>query len=199
MMMDDFDYDVLGNISDKLSHISEILEKLLAEQQKANLAFENVGEEISFKQEFVCRNLNEFDRTYLNDNTTLFLGFGKKDVKELVNQFASSVGSDVKYVPSITEPGEFVSAITSCKENDFMLFNCGGITKSQELLNVITDVIADGQITITIGKGPGARVVTLDIPKVNYVFFESTCFYVPKILRDEIDYCVWNESDRKRV
>ena len=196
-MMDDFDYDVLGNISDKLSHISETLEKLLAEQQKANLVFENVGEEIGFKQEFVCRNLNEFDRTFLNDNTTLFLGFGKKDVKELVNQFASSVGSDVTYVPSITEPGEFASAITSCKENDFILFNCGG--KSQELLNVITDVIADGKITITIGKGLGARVVTLDAPKINYVFFESTCFYVPKILRDEIDYCVWNGSDRKRV
>lgn len=198
-MMDDFDYDVLGNISDKLTHISETLEKLLAEQQKANLAFENVGEEISFKQEFVCRSLNEFDRTFLNDNTTLFLGFGKKDVKELVNQFAASVGSAVKYVPSVPSPGEFAAAVNNCQENDFLLLNCGGITKSQELLNVITDVIADGQIHFTIGKGAGARDVLLDIPKIHYVFFESTCFYVPKILRDEIDYCVWNESDRKRV
>lgn len=48
--MDDF--DILENISDKLSYISNVLEKLLAEQQKANLVFENVGEEISFKQEF---------------------------------------------------------------------------------------------------------------------------------------------------
>ena len=153
----------------------------------------------SFKQEFVCRSLNEFDRTFLNDNTTLFLGFGKKDVKELVNQFAASVGSAVKYVPSVPSPGEFAAAVNNCQENDFLLLNCGGITKSQELLNVITDVIADGQIHFTIGKGAGARDVLLDIPKIHYVFFESTCFYVPKILRDEIDYCVWNESDRKRV
>ncbi len=198
-MMDDFDYDVLGNISDKLTHISETLEKLLAEQQKANLAFENVGEEISFKQEFVCRSLNEFDKTFLNNNTTLFLGFGKKDVKELVNEFAISVGSDVKYVPTVTAPGEFAAAVNNCQENDFLLFNCNGITKSHELLNVITDTIADGQINLTIGKGVGARSVLLDLPKIHYVFFESTCFYVPKILRDEIDYCVWNESDRKRA
>lgn len=39
----------------------------------------------------------------------------------------------------------------------------------------------------------------VNIPKLHYVFFESNCFHVPKIQRDEIDYCVWNESDRKRV
>lgn len=194
---DDSNYDVLENISDQLSNISKTLEKLLYEQQKTNLAFENAGRKISFKQEFVCRSLNEFDRTFLNDNTTLFLGFGIKDVKELINQFAASVGSGVKYVPSITDPDEFAATITLCKENDFILFNCDGITKSQELLNVITDIIADGQITINIGKKPKEKVVTLDVPKVNYVFFESTCVYVPKILRDKIDYCVWNESDKK--
>ena len=199
MMKDDFSYDVFENISDKLTHISETLEKLLAEQQKANLAFENVGEEISFKQEFVCKNLNEFDRDFLNDNTILFLGFGKKDVKELVNQFAISVGSDVKYVPFITAPSEFIAVVNDCKENDYLLLNCSGIIKSQELLNVITDAIGDGQINFTIGKGAIARSVVLDIPKIHYIFFESTCFYVPKILRDEIDYCVWNENDRKRV
>lgn len=197
--MDDFDCDVLENINDKLSHISETLEKLLAEQQKANLAFENVGEEISFEQEFICRSLNELDRTILNNNTTLFLGFRKKDVKELVNQFANSVNSNVKYVPSVTAPGEFVAVVTNCQENDFLLLNCSGITKSQELLNFISDIIADGQIPVNIGKGTGAKAVLLDIPKMHFVFFESTCFYVPKILRDEIECCVWNENDRKRV
>lgn len=198
-MRDDLDYDVLGNISDKLTHISEILEKLLAEQQKANLAFENVDEEISFKEEFVCCHLNEFDRTFLNGNTILFLGFGKKDVKELVNKFASSLGANVTYLSSVTAPGEFAAAVNSCQENDFLLLNCSGIIKSQELLNVITDVIADGQINLTIVKGPGARNVLLDVPQIHYVFFESTCFYVPKMLRDEMDLCIWNESDRKRV
>lgn len=37
-MKADFDYDVLGNISDKLTHISETLDKHLVERKKANLA-----------------------------------------------------------------------------------------------------------------------------------------------------------------
>lgn len=119
--------------------------------------------------------------------------------KQPVNQFANSVNSNVKYVPSVTAPGEFVAVVTNCQENDFLLLNCSGITKSQELLNFISDIIADGQIPVNIGKGTGAKAVLLDIPKMHFVFFESTCFYVPKILRDEIECCVWNENDRKRV
>ena len=135
---------------------------------------------ISFKNEFVCNDLKSFDRTVLDDNTTLFLGFNKKEIKKIVYQFATSIGSNVKYISSITELDEFVSAIAACKENDFILFNCGGITKSQEILSVITDVINDGQITITIWKGLEARVVTLDVPKLNYIFLRQLAYMFPK-------------------
>lgn len=198
-IMDDFDYDVLESIDNKLKHISDILEKLLYEQQKANLAFENVGEEISFKKEFVCSDLKEVDNTLLNYNTTLFLGFEKKKVKELVNRFAVSIGSSVKYVPFLETSSEFASYITSCQENDILLLNCAGITKSQKIYSIITDAISDGQISITCGKGISANNFLLDIPKVYFVFVESTYYYVPKILRDEIDFCIWNENDRKKV
>ena len=66
------------------------------------------------------------------------------------------------------------------------------------MLNLITDTIDDGKLEIKLGKGTSARTVSLDLPKLNYIFFETTCFLVPRILRDAIDCCIWNKNDRKK-
>ena len=124
----------------------------------------------------------------------MLLGFRKQDVKRFVKQ----IGTNATYVPTVDNQGDFGAIVTNCKENDTLLFNCSGISKAQNMLNLITDTIDDGKLEIKLGKGTSARTVSLDLPKLNYIFFETTCFLVPRILRDAIDCCIWNENDRKK-
>ena len=188
--------EMLGNIetaSKQLPRITELLEELLVEQQRTNLAFDNIGEDITFKEEFVCKELSDVDVSLLAGKNLLFLGFRKQDVKK----FAEQIAANVTYVPVIDNQGDFASVITNCKENDTLLINCSGIKKSQNMLNFITDVMHDGKLELKLGKGMSAKTISLDIPKLNYIFFETTCFLVPRVLRDAIDCCIWDEKDKK--
>lgn len=187
-------HECLDGVNKQLLHISELLEKILVEQQRTNLAFDNIGEEIAFKEEIVCRELSDVDFSKLTEKNLFFLGFRKQDVKK----FAEQIGTNVIYVPSVENQGDFGAIVTKCKDNDTLLFNCGGINKSQELLNLITDTIDDGTLNMKFGKGASAKAINLDLPKINYIFFETTCFLVPRVLRDAIDCCIWNENDKKR-
>ena len=94
--------------------------------------------------------------------------------------------------------GDFASIVTRFEEGTVLLINCAEIDKSQETLSGITDAIGDGFFTIHIGKGEAARQVNMDIPKMHYIFFETSCFNLPRALRDGIDLCIWNEVDKKR-
>ncbi len=189
-MINGFEY--FEEVSKKLTDISDLLEKILVEQQRANLAFENIGEEMLFKEEFVVSELSEVNAYSLSEKNILFLGFRKQDVKQFVNQIVPNV----RYIPSVEREGDFAAVVTNCNDNDLLLFNCDGITKSQTLLNLITDTIDDGKLDMQIGKGSSARYVTLDLPKINYAFFETTSFLVPKVLRDAVDCCIWNKNDK---
>ena len=48
-MMEEFDYNVLLDINDKLTDISDTLEKLLEEQYRKKVHNENSNEEVTFK------------------------------------------------------------------------------------------------------------------------------------------------------
>ena len=193
--MDEFDFEELKS---KLSEISATLLLILDEQRRSNIAIENIGDDISFSNECICRDLSEVKVDGFDDNTVLFLGFRKKDVKQFVSEYAAKSNKQYKYIDAIESMGDFTSIVTSCEEGTVLLINCAGIDKSQETLSGITDAIGDGFFTIHIGKGGAARQVNMDIPKMHYIFFETSCFNLPRTLRDGIDLCIWNEVDKKR-
>lgn len=197
-MMDDFDNDILENISDKLTDITELLEKLVEEQYRAKLEFDNVREEIKFKNEFVCCDLDDVDKNLLANNTLLFLGFSRKAVRNLVYNFTESIGANVRYATSIKNIGEFASLVNSCMENDYVLIDCSDMTPSVELLNGITEAIEEDTLSIKIGKGSSTRFLILDIPKIHYILFDTTYFNISKQLRNVIDCCIWNEDERNK-
>ena len=84
--MDEFDFEELKS---KLSEISATLLLILDEQRRSNIAIENIGDEISFSNERICRDLSEVKVDGFDDNTVLFLGFRKKDVKQFVSEYAT--------------------------------------------------------------------------------------------------------------
>lgn len=185
-------------LKSKLDEISATLLQILDEQRKSNIAMENIGDEISFSSERICCDLREANYDGFDDNTVLFLGFRKKDVKQFVSEYAVKTSRPYKYIAAIESMSDFASIVTSCKEDTVLLINCAGINKSQKTLSGITDTLGDGFITIPVGKGGSAQQVNLDIPKLHYVFFETSCFNLPRTLRDGIDLCIWNEADKKR-
>lgn len=193
--MDEFDFEELKS---KLNEISATLLQILDEQRRSNIAIENIGDEISFSNERICRDLSEVNVDGFGDNAVLFLGFRKKDVKQFVSEYAARTNKPYKYIAAIESMGDFASIVTSCEEGTVLLINCAGIDKSQETLSGITDAIGDGFFTTHIGKGGSAQQVNLDMPKMNYIFFETSCFNLPRTLRDGIDLCIWNEADKKR-
>jgi len=193
--MDEFDFE---EIKSKLNEISDALFQILEEQRRTNIAIENIGDDISFSNERICQDLREVNADDFDENTVLFLGFRKKDVKQYVSEYAARRNCTYKYIATVDSIGDFVSIVTSCEEGTVLLFNCAGIDKSQETLSGITDAIGDGYFTIHIGKGSSAQQVNLDMPKMHYIFFETSCFDIPRTLRDGIDLCIWNEADKKR-
>ena len=193
--MDEFDFEELKS---KLSEISATLLLILDEQRRSNIAIENIGDEISFSNERIYRDLSEVKFDGFDDNIVLFLGFRKKDVKQFVSEYAAKTNNPYKYIAAIESMGDFASVVTNCEEGTVLLINCAGIDKSIETINGIADAIGDGYFTIHIGKGGSAQQVNLDMPKLHYIFFETSCFNLPKTLRDGIDLCIWNEADKKR-
>ena len=193
--MNEFDFVELKN---RLNEISATLYQILDEQRRSNIAMENIGDEITFSNERIYCDLSEVNVDGFDDNTVLFLGFRKKDVKQFVSEYAARTSKPYKYIAEIESMGDFASIVTSCEEGTVLLINCAGIDKSQETLSGITDAIGDGFFTIHIGKGGAARQVNMDIPKMHYIFFETSCFNLPRTLRDGIDLCIWNEVDKKR-
>lgn len=65
-------HEYLDDVNKQLSHISELLEDILVEQQRTNLAFDNIGEDITFKEEIVCRELTEVDTSRLTEKNSCF-------------------------------------------------------------------------------------------------------------------------------
>lgn len=193
--MDEFDFEELKS---RLNEISATLLQILDEQRRSNIAIENIGNDISFFDERIYCDLSEVSVDGFDDNTVLFLGFRKKDVKQFVSEYATRTNKPYKYIATIESIGDFTSIVTNCEEGTVLLINCAGIDKSQETLSSITDALCDGFCTIYIGKGGPARQVNIDIPKLHYMFFETSCFNLPRILRDGIDLCIWNEADKKR-
>lgn len=195
--MNEFGID-LDALANKLDSISATLTEILEEQRKTNVAFENIGDEISFTAEHVCRELDEVHVDELSEKVVLFAGFRKKDVKNFVQSYAGRKHKLYKYIPSIDSMSDFAAIVTNCIDNTVLLIDCGGITKSQNLISGMTDTIDDGCLSVQIGKGAASNQVQLDIPNIQYMFFETTCFYVPRTLRDGIDICIWQEEDKKR-
>lgn len=172
--------------------------QILDEQRRSNIAIENIGDDISFPIEHIYHDLREVNADDFDDNTVLFLGFRKKDVKHVVSEYAARRNTTYKYIAAIESMGDFASIVTSCEEGIVLLINCAGIDKSQEILSGITDAIGDGFLTIHMGKGGSARQLCLPMPKIHYIFFETSCFHIPRTLREGIDLCIWNEADKKR-
>lgn len=193
--MDEFDFEELKS---RLNEISATLLQILDEQRRSNIVIENIGDDISFPDERIYCDLSEVSVDGFDDNTVLFLGFRKKDVKQFVSEYAARTSKPHKYIATIESMGDFTSIVTSCEEGTVLLINCAGIDKSLETLSGITDALGDGLCTIYIGKGGSARQVNMDIPKLHYMFFETSCFNLPRTLRDGIDLCIWNEADKKR-
>lgn len=193
--MDEFDFEELKS---KLSEISATLLLILDEQRRSNIAIENIGDEISFSNERIYRDLSEVKFDGFDDNTVLFIGFRKKDVKQFISEYAAKTSKPYKYIPAIESMGDFVSIVSNCEEGTVLLIDCAGIDKSQETLSGITDAIGDGIVTIRIGKGVSAQQINIPMPKMHFIFFETSCFHLPRTLRDGIDICIWNEADKKR-
>ena len=196
--MDEFDFYGFEDLKSKLNEISDTLLQILDEQRKSNIAIENIGDEILFSNECICRDLSEVNVDSFEDNTVLFLGFRKKDVKQFISEYAARMNKHYKYITAIASAGDFVSIVTNCQEGTVLLINCAGINKSPETLNLITDTTGDGLLTVRVGKGESAQQLVLNLPEINYIFFETSCFNLPRTLGDGIDLCIWNEADKKR-
>lgn len=188
--MDEYEFEELGS---KLNENSDTLLQILDEQLRSNIAIENIGDEISFSNERICPELSEVNVDGFDYNTVLFLSFRKKETKQVALENIARTSKPYKYFCAIESMEDFASKVTSCEEGTVHHIYCAGIGKSQEILIGITDAIGDGLFTIHIGNGGSAQQVNLDMPKMNHIFFETSCFNLPRTLRDGIDLCIWNE------
>ena len=65
---------------------------------------------------------------------------------------------------AIERPGEVAAILTSMNENDVLLLQGYEVDMDDELCSVWSDAINNNALTITVGKGPGARKVLVDLP-----------------------------------
>ena len=65
---------------------------------------------------------------------------------------------------AIERPGEVAAILTNMNENDVLLLQGYEVDMDDELYSVWDDAISNNALSITVGKGPSARKVLVDLP-----------------------------------
>lgn len=69
---------------------------------------------------------------------------------------------------------DFMFALTGCNDNDYILIPNTVLIKNPEIEEQIINVFDTGSIELPLGKGPSARRITIDIPKLYFIIYTDS-------------------------
>lgn len=77
-------------------------------------------------------------------------------------------------------PGDLAAVITGLKDGDVLLINNNLLLKNPQLQDLIIDADEKQTLSFEIGKGPGARSISLDLPKIIFIIFSDFAELIPE-------------------
>ena len=164
--MDDYLFDLYQGISGDIKSVREEIVALKKEQKITN----------AFLRLLVKKSIGEY---YLPENpeqlvnksfSLIYDSFS--DVKLFVEMIASKTGNKV-IIPEGDREGDLGAALSSATEGDYILINNDSIISSDRFGELLLQAFWHKKLYITLGAGPTAREVGLDIPNLRFVIYSD--------------------------
>lgn len=103
--------------------------------------------------------------------------------KNFINAIVEATGQvgEIKTIElnSFLKPGDLAADLTNLQDFDLVIFEVTGKIK-KEVLEIIPKALAEYDLSVTIGKGPGARFVQLPVPVFTAIFIVDNVKDIPK-------------------
>lgn len=159
--MDNFD-DMIAEISS----IKDSIYDLLKEQRITNALLHSLV--VSRSQKYIfpndLRRNSQQSFTIVHDNYDSVVNMVSDIARRDSKKFCDFDGNS---------EGDLYALITSLEDGAYIVINNEKLITSPEIKRIVIDTYENRKISITIGKGPGAREVKLDTPRINFVIFSD--------------------------
>ena len=170
--MNDFLYDLYKGISEKIKDVHKEISSLIQEQRITNSLLRAMIKDNTHKYSLPEQPEQLIARSFslVHDDFSA--------VRLFVESIASLTGNKV-IIPESNEKGNIVALLSNAQAGDYLLINNYFIISSDNLANILLQSFKNKRVDLTVGIGPSATNVTIDINRLNYVIYSDIEALIP--------------------